>query len=232
MTWNCNGALRNKFGRLLELGADIYVVQECEDPGQTKTGKYTEWAENYMWAGDRRHKGLGIFAREGIKMEQLAWSNVYDDKTVKHFLPCRIDDTFNLLGVWTHYNDSPTFGYIGQLWKYLQVNKRHLGDTILVGDFNSNPIWDRKRRWWNHSDVVNELGEMGIESMYHQFTDDEQGEEKQPTLFLQKNKTKPYHIDYLFAPKAYANRLLNVQVGRYDDWITLSDHMPVVCEFR
>jgi hypothetical protein len=33
---------------------------------------------------------------------------------------------FNLLAVWTHRNNSPNFGYIGQLWKYLQVNKDKL----------------------------------------------------------------------------------------------------------
>lgn len=164
-------------------------------------------------------------------MGPLAWSNAYDDKTVKHFLPCRINETFDLLGVWTHYNDSPTFGYIGQLWKYLQTNRGFMGNTILAGDFNSNSIWDRRRRWWNHSDVVRELREIQIDSIYHHFTGDEPGKEQQPTLFLLKNKARPYHIDYLFAPKAYTDRLLNVQVGKYEDWIALSDHMPVGGEF-
>ncbi len=231
VTWNCNGALRNKFERLLEFGADVYVVQECEDPSQTKSGKYTDWAENYLWTGDRGHKGLGIFAGREIRMERLAWSNVHDDKTVKHFLPCRINETFDLLGVWAHQNDSSRFAYIGQLWKYLQTNRQQLGNTILAGDFNGNPIWDRKKWWWNYSDVVRELREIGIESIYHQFTGDVPGKEQQPTLFLLKSKFRPYHIDYLFAPKAYADRLLDVQVGKYEDWITLSDHMPVVGEF-
>ncbi len=32
ITWNCNGALRNKFSILDDLDADILIIQECEDP--------------------------------------------------------------------------------------------------------------------------------------------------------------------------------------------------------
>lgn len=35
-TWNCNGALRKKFGALEKLQTDIYVIQECENPVLTK----------------------------------------------------------------------------------------------------------------------------------------------------------------------------------------------------
>ena len=38
-------------------------------------------------------------------------------------------------------------------------------NVILTGDFNSNTIWDRKRRIGNHSDVVEKLEEKNIESI-------------------------------------------------------------------
>ena len=52
----------------------------------------------------------------------------------------------------------------------LRVNKDKLNTTIIAGDFNSNTKWDEWDRWWNHSDVVNELKELGIKSLYHKYS--------------------------------------------------------------
>ena len=75
ITWNCNGALRNKFNNLSELSADIYIVQECEDPARTEHKEYSEWAQNHLWIGDNKNKGVGIFAGAGIDLTPLNWSN-------------------------------------------------------------------------------------------------------------------------------------------------------------
>ncbi len=154
LTWNCNGALRLKFPYLLDFNADICVIQECENPIETKDIGYRHWAENHLWTGDNKNKGIGIFANEKIKLQKLHWSDNHLDQRVKYFLPCRVDQDFELLAVWTHSNNSPTFGYIGQFWKYLQVNKIHMKKILILGDLNSNVFWDRNSRWWNHSDVV------------------------------------------------------------------------------
>ena len=199
VTWNCNGAFRKKFENIIDFNADINIIQECENPIESKDKKYQEWAENYIWIGDNKNKGLAVFAKPEIKLEKLDWTNQFKDHTVKHFLPCKINEDFNLLAIWTHRNNSPNFGYIGQLWKYLQINKDKLKESIIAGDFNSNAIWDEWDRWWNHTDVVNELNELGIESFYHRFTGEFQGKETKPTLYFQRNQIKPYHIDYCFA---------------------------------
>ena len=232
ITWNCNGAFRKKFEYISTLDADIYVIQECENPTESKHQKYQEWAENYIWIGDTKNKGLGIFAKPKFKLEKLEWTNQFKDHSVKHFLPCKINETFNLLAIWTHRNNSPNFGYIGQLWKYLQINKDKLNNSILIGDFNSNTIWDEWDRWWNHSDVVKELKELGIESFYHKFTSEIQGKETKPTLYFQRKLTRPYHIDYIFGSQLFTNRILNIEIGQFENWIEISDHMPVICEIE
>ncbi len=125
VSWNCNGAFRTKFNHLIKLNGDIYIIQECENPTESNYKDYKEWARNYLWIGDKKHKGLGIFASEKIQLTQLNWSNVYKENSVKYFLPCLVNSDFQLLGIWTHQNNSPNFGYIGQLWKYLQVESSH-----------------------------------------------------------------------------------------------------------
>ena len=176
-----------------------------------------------------RHRGLGIFARPDIKLTPLDWSNRYEDHNVKYFLPCTVNDQFQLLGVWTHRNNSPNFGYMGQFWKYLQVNLDRFDDIIIGGDFNSNAIWDQWDRWWNHSDVVKILGGKGIQSTYHSILKENQGEESIPTFYLQKKENKPYHIDYFFtSPKFHHPTSFHIE--RREDWIDISDHVPLVLE--
>ncbi|MEJ6980533.1 hypothetical protein WG906_08740 [Pedobacter sp. P351] len=232
ITWNCNGALRNKFEHLHDLNADIYIVQECENPRQVHHEKYNAWSKNHLWIGDTRNKGLGIFASEDVKLSTLNWSNAFKDHTVKHFLPCSIDHKFNLLAVWTHQNNSPNFGYIGQFWKYLQVNKQNFTNTLIAGDFNSNVVWDEWDRWWNHSDVIRELEEIDIVSLYHTFTNEEQGRETKPTFYMHRKLERPYHIDFFFGSKGISDNLINLEISDIDQWLKLSDHLPMICEFR
>ncbi len=222
VTWNCNGALRKKYDALDAFDADLLVVQECEDPAQS-TKAYAEWAGNYLWTGGSKNKGLGVFPKKGISIEKLDWP----DDGLQQFLPCRVNDQFNLLAVWTMH--SPIFQYIGQFWKYLQLNKERIVefDTVICGDFNSNVCWDKKNRHWNHCDVVKELKELDIHSMYHDLSGENQGEESKPTLFLQRKLDRPYHIDYVFASETMMGSG-NLEVGHSDQWLEISDHMPIV----
>ncbi len=232
ITWNCNGAFRKKFEYISDLNADIYIIQECENPIESKDDKYQEWAKNYIWIGDNKNKGLAVFAKPEIRLEKLEWTNQYREHFVKHFLPCKINEDFNLLAIWTHRNNSPNFGYIGQLWKYLQINKDKLNKSIILGDFNSNSKWDQWDRWWNHSDVVNELKELGIESFYHKFTSEPQGQETKPTLYFQRKLERPYHIDYIFGTQNFTERIIQIEIGKFDKWIGISDHMPIICKME
>ena len=101
---------------------------------------------------------------------------------------------------------------------------------MLVGDLNSNVIWDEWDRWWNHSDVVRELEDLGLQSCYHRHFSERQGQELQPTFYLHRKPEKPYHIDYGFAGPQWA--VQHVEVGAVADWLEESDHMPMVFELE
>ena len=227
-TWNCNGALRKKWGRLATLKADVYVVQECEDPGQTKDAAYQAWCANHLWTGTSKHKGIGIFSASELTLQAVPMDLI----PLELFLPCLVDGDWPLLATWTKQANSPNFRYIGQLWKFLQKHREFLRHprAMLVGDLNSNVIWDEWDRWWNHSDVVRELEDLGLESCYHRHFSEMQGQELQPTFFLHRRQEKPHHIDYGFAGPQWA--VQHVEVGAVADWLEKSDHMPMVFELQ
>lgn len=228
-TWNCGGALRKKVEILQTLQADVYVVQECEKPDESQgNSSYGEFCANSIWVGDLHYKGLGIFAKAGISLGRKDWP----DHSLKYFLAARINDTFDLVGMWAHRANSPTFGYIGQLWKYLQFHIDKMENVILAGDLNSNVRWDKWDRWWNHSDVVRELGEANITSLYHLTRGVEQGKETDPTFFLHRNTEKAYHIDYMFASRSIAERVKQLEIGDKHFWLQHSDHLPLCVEIN
>lgn len=242
VTWNCHGALRRKLAEADSLNADILVIQECEDPDHLK-GALLEWAGIYLWAGESRHKGIGVFAKNGHRVSALDWQGTYQipglanlhpstqwsTSELKLFLPFSINDSLTALGVWTKGSDQEAFGYVGQLWKYIQIHGHELSrkPAILIGDLNSNAIWDKPDRWWSHSGVVAELSQIGLHSLYHHAFEEPQGQESKPTFYLQKNLNKPYHIDYVFVSEDLLSTS-QIEVGKQEDWLHASDHMPII----
>ena len=107
-------------------------------------------------------------------------------------------------------------------------------------DYNWNVIWDldKSSLFGTLTDVIDLLKQYDIYSTYHSLPDTIFGmktifgNEKDPTLFLLKNKEKKYHIDYIFTSLDFINNLESCVIGKYNDWIKLSDHMPVTAEFR
>jgi hypothetical protein len=219
VSWNCNGALRNKLTALADRQFDLTIVQECEDPARSSSAAFKQWASNYLWVGENKNRGLGVFAADGIKLEAAP----IDPGGLELFLPCRISDDLLVIAVWTRQADSPTFGYIGQLWKFIQLAA---ATSMVIGDLNSNVRWDKWDRWWNHSDVVRELSGVGMESIYHHCRGVSQGAEPEPTFYLQRNPDKPYHIDYAFAPALWLPSSA-ADVGSAAEWLEFSDHMPL-----
>ncbi|ANF81478.1 endonuclease [Acinetobacter sp. NCu2D-2] len=224
VTWNCNGAFRNKLHLLDEFDADIYVIQECENTEIAKK-KFEAWMPNYLWKGNNLNKGLAVFAKSNLKLELLNW----EDQGLELFLAVNVNG-IQFIAIWTKYANSPTFQYIGQLWKYLQLHQDKIKEkpSILCGDWNSNTKWDVWDRWWNHSDVVNQLEKINIKSIYHLVRNEDQGKETQATFYMHRNVLKPFHIDYLFCSLELIDLSKSTcNLMNRDYWLKYSDHIPM-----
>ena len=231
VSWNCNGALRKKIHKLSCLEADVYVIQECENPNinRGKSEEFRSFSANNLWLGKSNNKGLGVFAKNSVKLERLNWDHSFRGRELQWFIPFSINNDFNIVAVWNHHANAKAFRYIGQFWLFMQNNKDKFKNSIICGDFNSNTIWDHWDRWWNHSDVVRELEALGIGSLYHAQTGEEQGKENQPTFYMYRKPEKAFHIDYVFISRSMMSGSM-IKIGSPLEWLELSDHMPLVVE--
>lgn len=232
ITWNCNMAFRKKVKLMLDYNPDILVIPECEHPEKLKFSEEEPIPADTLWFGANQHKGLGIFSYGEFKLSLLSAYN----PEFKMIIPIEVTGgpmNFNLFAIWANNPSDPEGQYVEQIWKAIHYYDTLLTDkpTILIGDFNSNTIWDKKRRAGNHSNIVKVLSEKGIKSTYHHHHNQEQGTEKHPTLYMYRHKNKPYHIDYCFASATLLEKVQSVEIGDFESWMPYSDHVPVIVTF-
>ena len=225
-------AFRNKAEAILKMKPDVLIIQECEhvDKLTIKYGKRSP--SSMVWHGENQHKGIAVFGFNGYEVSLMDIHN----PDIKLILPIKIqkqESLFTMLAIWAHNPGDPEGRYVEQIWKAIHHYDAQLTDiqTILVGDFNSNTIWDRKMRQGNHSNVVKKLLEKDIHSCYHHYFDQVQGKEKHPTFYLYRHKDKAYHMDYCFVSGDMMQNIDRVQIGRHAQWSKYSDHAPIIVSF-
>ncbi|MDB4951324.1 MAG: hypothetical protein JWM27_3973 [Gemmatimonadetes bacterium] len=222
VTWNCcHGKVAAKSPPVLALAPDVLVMQECARPGDADG--------RWVWAGENPNHGIGVWARPEYRMEALPPL----PGVPRYAIPVQVSGPhpFLLIAVWAM--NEPEHPYVRALIRALELYRPWIEaqPTVVMGDFNANAIWNRSRPGArDHAYLVRLLGELGLVSSYHRFTDEEFGRETQPTLYLLRNERKPYHIDYCYIPEAWAASLTSVSVGGYAEWAAWSDHRPLVVD--
>lgn len=231
ISWNCQGAFRNKYENILALKPDILIVLECEPLEHLKSCGFLNLTKDVLWYSDTGKKGIGIFSFCDYKFKLLKIHNP-EFRYILPFMVYNESRSFSMLAVWAlDDKNDPIESYVGQVWNAINFYTSLLKDNcILVGDLNSNQIWDRDRNVGNHSSVVSFLLSYNITSLYHYFFKEEHGQETKKTFFLQRNPSKTYHIDYLFASKSFISNKMKFDVGLFDDWCKISDHVPIIAE--
>lgn len=221
-------AFREKKDLLLEYDPDILIIQECENP-ETK-GEWDEFSD-WRWIGDNDNKGLGVFCRNGLKVD----STPPQDNESRYALPVHISGGLDILGIWAmNDEENPRQRYIGQVYTALQDYREFLNsNSVIAGDFNWNIIWDESPDTPLRGDfleTVDKLSEIGLVSSYHRLTGSRYGSENSPTFFMHKKQNRDYHTDYLFLPERLSYHVNNLEVGSFQNWIDASDHMPIIVD--
>ena len=223
VSWNANCKFREKYTEMAKLGADIYVIQECENPETSKNPEYRDFVKNGFWIGDIPFKGLMVFSPDHeIRLELLNWGT----QGYRFFLPIRVNDSFTLIGSWA------CDPYIQEFTDFIHAAKKNLGrDTVIIGDLNSNVLFDKdnQRSGKTHSMIVDELRQLGIEGIYHHLTGDEQGKERVPTFYMYRHLDKPFHIDHCFSNPEIIRKMT---IHARWQWLSLSDHLPIEIEIK
>ena len=184
ISWNCQGAFRKKADYILRQKPDLLIVQECESIEKLAFEATKLKPTASYWYGSNPHKGVGIFSYSAWRFELLDIFN----PAFRYVLPFRVSGygrEFILLAIWAMDDkENRKASYIGQTWQAIHFYTDLLNNsTVLMGDFNSNTIWDRKDRNGNHSDMVLQLVNKNIHSLYHKHFGQEQGKEEHPTFF-------------------------------------------------
>jgi exonuclease III len=184
-TWNCQMGLDKKMDALLSLDPDVAVVPECSEKSVIA---FRQRGLSTLWFGSNPHKGVGIICRQEWPIRALP------QPEQKWIVPVEVDSPtpFILIAVWAcAVGANRENRYIGQVYQALMAHPEWFnGNPVVVaGDFNSNKIWDAKRKVGNHSGVVKFLDGRGLVSAYHENFNESQGTETCPTLHYSATKT-------------------------------------------
>lgn len=222
VSWNANGAFRKKYKDLLSLDADVYVVQESENPESIKDTAFRETVVNGFWVGGYRYKGMLVFTtRPDVKLELLDWK----DGGKRYFMPIRVNDSFIIVAAWA------CDPYCEELYDWIDAVEPNINeDTIIIGDLNSNVVLDPKhirKSGKSYALCLEKLSSLGLYDIWHHYTKEKQGKESVPTFYLYRHLDKPYHLDHCLANP---NLVKSMKINARWNWLALSDHLPIEIE--
>lgn len=129
VSWNANCKFREKYKEVAKLGADVYVIQESENPETCKDVEYRNFVKNGFWIGGIPFKGLLVFSPSSdVKLELLDWKT----QDYRYFLPIKVNDRFTLVGSWA------CDPYVQEFYDFIHACKSNLDENvIIIGDLNT-----------------------------------------------------------------------------------------------
>lgn len=222
VTWNAGrGKFAKKAPLLVEFGADISVIPEIAKPEFEN--------ERCLWFGTNPNQGIAITTSPIYSLVPLQEK----PGAPRYVIPIKVKGPicFTLFAVWTIQRQEMPYirAVAATIDLYPEIFEQEA--VVMMGDFNANTIWDRSHPSnLNHSSVVERLSKRGLVSAYHHVRGESQGQESEATFYLHHDFNKPFHIDYCFLPKTWAEKTSMVEIGSYEKRKGHSDHRPLIVD--
>ncbi len=221
-TWNCCRGSGTKVQYLRSLRPDVMAIQECAQPDD-------EPASRYAWAGPKKSHGLLLAANQQSTITAVPSDGLGSEVYVAAQVGGPID--FRVLAVWV----KP----LGKRWRTYERSLENAldyygdwlskGPAVVMGDFNA----DARLKNGSEAEWATRLSrDFGLVSAYHAFHHVLPRKETRQTFYQYRHANRAYdcHIDMCFVPEAWLRRIVNVNVGSYEQWSRLSDHCPLVVD--
>lgn len=230
MTWNCRvGGFRYKARHIASFRPDVLAVQEVEpiDSLLLFDGECQPTFRDRVSDPAFPRRAVGVFSYTETEVKP-----VDSDDTLYGFRRYEAKHgglEFNVVAVWTSATNWAATSYMqAHDGVALHAEWMRQRPTIVLGDFNDNASW-KKSNWTKLLDLVAPLD---LVSAYHQKSGERFGEETQPTYFHHGKDRVVAHLDYCFVPTQWAARIKDVRVHRFEDWQTVSDHLPLIVDLE
>jgi hypothetical protein len=216
VAWNCcRGPFEKKLAALETLSPDVAVISEAICPA--------EESAQVLWFPSASRLGIQVRARGRYRLKRLPAAELPNC-----VVPVRVTGplSFTLLAVWTW----PAPSYIKAFLNGLAAYSALLGSgtTVVAGDFNGNPRFDKPGHRLKWSAGFSTLHEAGLVSAYHHVHQAAFGSERHATHHFLRKPERPFHIDFCFVPQSWAAGGLHAQLVDGPQWRLLSDHFPLL----
>jgi endonuclease/exonuclease/phosphatase family metal-dependent hydrolase len=228
ITWNCRiGAFHSKAERIARLRPDVLAMQEVEPPdghlgfeGGSQPAK-----RDRMGDPGYPRASTGMFSYTGTILHAVDRADPMD--CFRRYEAYRGDLIFQMIAVWTADTDSRQTAFL-QAHQGIRRHRNWIKQrpTVILGNFNANASYSGTH-WDELMDLVRPLE---LVSAYHRHFDEAFGFETRNTYFYRGNRSPGFHIDYCFLPGAWASQIGDVQVGSFEDWQDVSDHVPLIVD--
>ena len=228
-TWNCCSGGVAKVPALERHGVDAAVICEAPLLNPRPAPTLTEPALGWLSAGDTPNKGVAIatFGAALVALDPRAGQGQWT-------VAASLADGPSVLGLWSRPPRPSAGAYRAQVVASLDAYADLLdaGDMIVAGDFNIGQPAQGLAGSDGGSVARTRWEELGLVSVYHAFHGEPFGAASRSTYFHQRKEAAGWHIDYVLIHRSRMDRVRDVHVGTFQDWVAPghSDHVPLIVD--